>query len=38
MAIQDPKFALTQDNKIGDWVYEQLTTDVVAETQGWAFA
>src|ERR671933_1023966 len=37
MTVQDRKFALTQENKIGEWVYEQLTTDVVAETQGWAF-
>ena len=37
MTVQDRKFALTQENKIGEWIYEELTTDLVAETQGWAF-
>lgn len=30
-------FAMNDEHAIGEWVYQQLTTHLVVETQGWAF-
>ena len=37
MATNDRKYAFTEEEQIGEWVYEQFATDIVLETQGWAF-
>jgi len=37
MATNDRDFALTEEEQFGEWVYEQFASDIVIETQGWAF-